>query len=145
MSLHVTYRAYNNGGNMNWPNYYPENCPPDDAEKPSGLVFRFTYKAKSSRADFKPYHREGKEWKNDCQTCQACGISVYTDLNEVLRVQKRTPAARNKFIARYEVNENDGLIKNTPGNSPNHHTWWIVEGNQVWERFENIAPPLRKS
>jgi hypothetical protein len=113
---------------MAWPDFFPENCPPSDAVSPNFTVYRFIRAAPPVESDFNSYIEDGKE-VSLLKKCQACGVSVYTELQDAIEMQGQVSGLRKKRIASAFLNSNHGKIRNTPslvypncGHS--HHTWW---------------------
>lgn len=124
---------------MDWGEYYPQDCPPKDAIKPSMKVFRLAVNATPTREEFDPHiiTRKKRYWKDDCI---ASGLSVYTEQTDACLLVKRIPKLRKQYnyIASATLNETDGLIKHTPGEEESHHTWWMCEESNVWQDFNNV-------
>ena len=67
---------------LQWPDYYPENCPPEEAEPTSGTVYRLVQRAPAQSEDFIPLYidkPENFESKSIREVCQGCGVSVCKD------------------------------------------------------------------
>lgn len=125
---------------MEWPDFFPFNCPPDNAQTPQGEVFRFTDRRVPREKDFISYQisKPGSVWPDPCI---ACGLSVYTDINDIPRVRKRVPPTRKKWVARGILEEKDGLIALTKAREPSHHTWWVAVGLEPWAKFTALLAP----
>lgn len=113
---------------MKWPNLFPVDCPPDNAEKVDGVYFRLVEKSPPTDADVQS-HREAypdKEWGSKTACCKACGLSVYSKRADAERTRRRIPALRRKLIAVANVTEPSGLLAATPSANANSHcTWWV--------------------
>jgi len=109
-----------------WPTHYPEQCPPKEAFSFNGNLFRFINRNKPVQKDFKSYYdsKPGHDWNG--KECQARGLSVYKTLEDCKEMMEVIPALRKKKLAVAQINENCGLLANTPStNSERHCTWWI--------------------
>lgn len=109
-----------------WPSYYPDTCPPSNAEAASGQVYRLVDEGGPADEDFVchkliyPY----KDWED--KECQACGLSVHPSLESSDRLKRRIPALRNKRAAVASLQAKHGLLMRTPSSADKaHHTWWV--------------------
>ena len=109
---------------MDWPDYFPKNCPPQNARRDNFKVYRLVDNDPPCQNDFIPnkllyphinYTRE--------ILCLACGISVDKTLDGIKRTRKRFRVLRNKKIAVGIIKPNDGFILETEGGT--HVTWWV--------------------
>ena len=118
---------------MKWPDFFPDDCPDEDAQLTSGEVFRVIRRKKIIPNDFKP-HRETQRHRDFNQPeCIVCGLSVFRNLADIKHLRRRIPAMRKKLIAKGLLNHNLGKIKQTL--RPNHYTWWVPVDTQPWEVF----------
>ena len=60
---------------MDFPNDWPQGCPPDDAEAASGQVFRLVKTNPATAADFMSHHERGI--LPMAPACLRCGLSVF--------------------------------------------------------------------
>lgn len=117
---------------MEWPQHYPESCPPAIAKEASGKVYRFIEK----EHEF-PQDKDFMSWKElnpnkdyGEKECQACGLSIYISLEEAKRVASSIPRLKKMKIAEANLTKNSGKMENTPSNvSKDHFTWWISKNN----------------
>ena len=133
---------------MEWSKHFPISCPPKDADAIASItVYRFL---KCNDAKIEPEHfltvrevspNHEKYEKEDIE-CKACSLSVLTNNEDVLRLQKRVPRWRLP-VAVGILDVTAGKIKYTPskpmGNS--HHSWWIPIDIKPCEFFNQIIPP----
>lgn len=110
---------------LKWPSYYPCNCPPD-VEGRELTVYRFANKKTITEKDFKPKKvlKPEELFEDDCK---ACGLSVYTDKQEIQQQHKDRPHLRRKQIMEILITKGTGRVKDTPTNGNSHHTWWVDE------------------
>lgn len=106
---------------MEWPQYYPESCPPKDARVDNLSVFRLV-SSPITKADFLPSLREQPD-RQFQDLCLACGVSVFTDKEKIAERQRRYKALRVKKIAAGTITASDGLVLETLSES--HLTWWL--------------------
>lgn len=116
---------------MAWPSFFPDNCPPQDAINPNLTVYRFVRGNPPVESDFNSYIEDGKD-VSGIKRCQACGVSVYAELEDAIKMQGYVPGLRKTRIASGHLNSNHGKIKSTPSMrypdcGYSHHTWWKVD------------------
>lgn len=111
-----------------WPEYFPRECPPADARRDNIEVFRLVDVSPPSPADFRPTKVEypHRKFESD-KCCSACGVSVYRDVNDIIRKRARYKALRDKKIAVGRISHEDGLVLETF--EPSHITWWLQTAN----------------
>ena len=115
--------------------YLPVGCPPKEATAPCHTVFRLTQGAKPMSKDFVPHFLRfpGKDWGK--KLCKACGVSVYTDRNDIERLKDTNGGLKDFHTAVGMLDHNSGRIMATPMNDDSHHTWWVnkdVEPEQLF-------------
>ena len=122
---------------MQWPDYYPENCPPKEAKPASGTVYRLVRHNPPQAEDFLSTWEEfpGRFPK---PTIKNSGVSVYTNLQDIERLKKRIRQLKDRKTAEGKLNPMFGLIQRTEGKEKFHHTWWIPIGAEPWLVFEVI-------
>lgn len=137
-----------------WPDYYPDNCPPRDALRCAGVVYRLTAPHPGPE-DFKPHliTLPNPVRPYSCR-CQAAGLSVYTVVDDV-RLAARMPGPRKRglVVAKGELDAACGVIKATPRDENSHHTWWLPSDVDPSGRFcvqeqatyVGVAAPARRS
>ncbi|KHD08392.1 hypothetical protein PN36_02060 [Candidatus Thiomargarita nelsonii] len=129
---------------MTWPSHFPPKCPPEKAANLDGQIYRLISGNFPKKKDFQSYCLQypNRNWGG--KTCQACGLSVHTSLEDCLenynRLKRRIPSLRKK-IAVARGNNAMGKILNTPSKEDSsHHTWWLpVELEKPWELFEVVT------
>lgn len=125
---------------MEWPDHFPENCPPPAAAWANGIVYRFVKNNPPEAGDFISYQLLNPEEDYREKTCQACGISVYRDKDDLLKKQNRVPAKRGSHIAEGNLNPDIGKILATPHQGDSHHTLWIHSGIRAEDNFPVHGP-----
>ena len=128
---------------LEWPHFYPENCPPMEAQPASDKVYRLVRSDPAQEKDFKALFEENPQrFKSepDPKICIGCGLSVHTDLQDSERLRKRVRKFKNRQIAEGELNPTFGMIQHTPSsNFKSHHTWWIPIESEPWIIFKVIS------
>lgn len=125
---------------MNWPSFFPPNCPPPEAKDASGTVYRFVKNNPPLAEDFLTHkHRYPHQIFTGEKLCQACGLSVYISEKDILWARKSVPGMRKKLIVKANLAAlaaEFGKLKDTPSaTSSPHYTWWVPENVQPWELF----------
>jgi hypothetical protein len=115
---------------MSWNIQYPSNCPPSGAKAVDfGPVYRFVQGANISIDDFEPeISRKANNFKScsNKNRCKACGVSIYSNLNEAKTIQNIVPRFKNCLIAEGKIYRSEGEILKTPSKLANSHiTWWV--------------------
>ena len=117
-------------GLMRFPEYFPKQCPPADSSEASGTFYRTIKGSVPVKKDFLPHwllktHNQ-QEWIKQGKACQACGLSVNTNIENLKRKMDILPTLRNKNIVEGTLAPNMGKVKPSPSlKDPDHHTWWI--------------------
>ena len=78
---------------MEWPHFYPVNCPPPEAEPASGKIYRLVQRDPVQERDFKPLFEENPQrFRNESNTkiCIGCGLSVHTDRQDSEQLKKES-------------------------------------------------------
>jgi hypothetical protein len=126
---------------MEWPDNFPDCCPPEDAREPSEMVYRWIKKDSPTPEDFltvrdlypnRPFPENDKE-------CRACANSVYTSRDD-MRINRTTGRFRDMNVAVGHLTPDLGRIKHTPspGTKNSHHSWWIPIDVEAWTLFQAI-------
>jgi hypothetical protein len=125
---------------LRWPDFFPDDCPPDDAEPASGEVYRITGRRNPKNRDFLSYREQrGPDAEFSQPECIVCGLSVYRDIEDISRMRlrrRRVPKLRKRlYIAKGLLNPSLGKIKATGHHEKSHHTWWVPTGVEAWQHF----------
>ncbi len=125
---------------MQWPSHFPHNCPPKNAKPASGDVFRLVKKNRPVDNDFlsQAKRQPDKDFKE--KQCQACGLSVYRDINDIRKMRNRVRPMRKRKIAKGTLSSNLGRILDTPSYEKTHMTWWVPVGVSPKSVFSIVSP-----
>lgn len=112
----------------------PEGCPPEGHQPANGRFFRLT----------NPKHAVGdtttdRDWRLPLHTpkgqgyqrydlCAAYAISLFRDLEVLLRAREAVAFARKKSIAEIELAPDMGRTLETESFAETHHDWWPNDG-----------------
>ncbi|MGM3305219.1 hypothetical protein ACSQ6I_04400 [Anabaena sp. WFMT] len=128
---------------MQWPDHFPEGCPPETAQPVFGNVYRLVDNNPSTYEDFRSWREQNinQPCPEGITECQACGLSIFTSEQGIRTALNRVPRLRKKKIAAANLTADFGVILNTPARNTgtNHHTWWIPSNQQPWKKFEIIS------
>jgi hypothetical protein len=114
---------------MAWPDHFPDACPPADADA-VGTFYRFVLQDPPIADDFVSLwlKRDGNGIATEVK-CKSCGLSLFTDLNDVEKARRKVPAFRPAKVAMGVLSTVEGKIKPTPSMIvKSHHTWWVPKG-----------------
>ena len=123
---------------MEWPDFYPENCPPAEAKPASGTFYRLVKHNPPQAEDFLSTWEEFPGRFPE-PTIKNSGVSVYTDPQAIERLKKRVRQLKGRKTAEGELNPMHGLIQSTEGKEKSHHTWWIPIGAEPWLVFKVVS------
>lgn len=126
---------------MQFPDHFPDNCPPDTAREALGTAYYLINGSFPKPEDFlsKRQKNPEKRFRNNRKECQACGISVYTEIEDVLYVRQAFPGLQSLKLAAVNLTPELGVIQPTPSqNAPSHHTLWLAIDAQPWRAFQII-------
>ena len=109
-----------------WPDY-PPGCPPADAEDAEGVVYRLVGAKGLHDDEFRShYERDREKWDGNCQ---ARGLSVYRDAEDLAEGQQQVRGMAKKRIVVAMLPAGSGRIKDTPSSVwKSHRTWWVATG-----------------
>jgi hypothetical protein len=129
---------------MEWSANFPDHCPPQDAIKGSFRVYRFLQGNEITSSDFLTVRDKAPDRKfpEIEKECRACSLSVFTDRDEVLSLQRRVPRWR-KSIAIGQLEVTSGKLKHTPSPQTNnsHHSWWMPTDVIAVDLFWDVMEP----
>ena len=125
---------------MEWPNFYPENCPPAEAEPAFGTVYRLVQHDPALAEDFRSTWEECPG-RFEEPTIINSGVSIYTDPQDIERLKNRYKKKFSKYkMAEGELNPTLGVIQHTPSSlGKSHHTWWVPVRAEPWNVFNIIG------
>ncbi len=110
---------------MEWPNHFPEGCPPDDADDAHGMVFRLVDGDDPTLDDFQSWYERNPRRSWGDALCRACGLSVLRDLDDAKALRRRIPSLKTKRIAAADLQPTMGKVQQTSSkHASTHHTWW---------------------
>ncbi|WP_273000660.1 hypothetical protein [Hydrogenibacillus schlegelii] len=113
---------------MQWPSYFPDDCPRKEAEPKKIKVYRLVNHDPPTEKDFIP-SKKRKPNEKFSDDCLASGLSCYTSYKEIIQLKEMTPYFRRKKIAVGFTHTNFGVVLRTPASTgKSHHTYWICDG-----------------
>ncbi len=126
----------NNVLSQHYPDYFPQDCPPDDANTDEKKLFRFCEGIVTEIVNFISYYQKFPEkYKGKIN---AYGLSVLQSRDDCLLAYRKFSYLRKyKSIAQGVTNFDRGSWKVTQGKiSPAHVTWWVCDGVKPNSFFE---------
>lgn len=117
---------------MNFPDYFPNGCPPEDAKAIEILAYRICKNNPITHEDFLSYYELGKRFNG----VNGYGVSLLVDLKEANTILAM-PAHRRDLIAKGLTARECGVLKQTSSNiRKSHFTWWLYEKAEPEKHFE---------
>jgi hypothetical protein len=110
---------------MQFPEDWPDDCPPGDSEPADGVVFRLVKNDPPTAADFRTHHETGR--LPGAPACLRCGLSVFRVPEDASHMRRLFPRL-GRLIAKGMLQAEHGVTKLTTGRQPTHTTWWPAEG-----------------
>jgi hypothetical protein len=114
---------------LHFPNYFPNDCPPNDARSEELSLFRLCVSNPPTTNDFLSYYQIDPDKYNG--VIDAYGLSTFKAVEDCHKALSISPSLRKNcsYIASVVSYYRTGVIKHTPSKSfSSHHTWWLFEG-----------------
>ena len=122
---------------MNFPDDWPEACPPNDSNEADGVVFAAARSTPFARLDFSSANDRGAF--KDADECERRGVSVMKEKSDVEALLERFKR-KFKHIAKAELSSTHGRLKDTPREfAKSHCTLWPRETVNLKDLFEVIV------
>lgn len=116
-----------------WPDFYPDDCPPEGAEDTDGVVFHLATDDPMPQSDLydTAYHRGAFI---DRDQCKRVSLSCFRDEEDLRETKANVPRLSDRKIAKAELQPDYGKIRQTF--TPSHHSLWIrdehYDGAHEW-------------
>jgi len=126
---------------LTWPDYFPDDCPPGDAQVADGEVYRLVSQNPPLNTDFRPRVIEQTNGEYSSNLCKACGLSVFRDLSDIEETRRYSGALKNKIVAKGTLIPEAGVLKTTPNarrGGKTHSTWWVPDEFDPTHLFQVI-------
>lgn len=128
---------------MEWPDYYPSDCPPVEAVDAVGGFFRLVQGETVVEADFESLlsqaFRGARRTPPAGTEIMAAGVSIQKAQADAEATRKRVPALKNRRIAQGQI-DGEGKLMHTPSKTAlSHHTWWRPIGDRAWSTFAVVT------
>lgn len=130
---------------MKWPSDFPKACPPKDA-KPRLIRVYILVHSPIRASDFDSLKKRNPtiSFSSPELECQAHGLSLFENFNDINRVRRRVRRLRHHLIAAGVLTRDKGVVKPTSSQfGDSHRTWWIPVGLKPWESFQIIEEELQ--
>jgi hypothetical protein len=127
-----------------FPDYFPPDCPPDEAVECRGIVYRFVEVDPPAPGDFLNHYERGLAPM--AEPCLRCGLSVFLNVEVAVdrwkALRERFPGRKfGNHIAEGHLDPSHGKIVQT-GRDREHHTWWPYDGIDRREPFRVVRTIL---
>ncbi|MBY7969338.1 hypothetical protein KW445_06695 [Vibrio fluvialis] len=121
-----------------YPDFFPEDIPPQDAIPTQGDAYRLVNCNPPSRDCFCSTIEEypGRKAKRPTDTEMLYGASLFTEAAEATKKKQLFKPLRNKMLCAGRLIEEDGMMKKTGG--PHHITVWFKNNADPHNRFTCI-------
>lgn len=116
---------------MKFPDNWPDDCPPADAEAANGNYFRVGKNNPPVADDFKSHAERGIA--PSANPCMRAGLSLLRSTDDATHQTNLFPKL-GKLIFCGSLSAEHGKTKLTGGKLPTHTTWWPYEG------IDRVAP-----
>lgn len=118
-----------------YPCYYPDDMPPEDASPASGIAFRLVNENPPIKSCFSSTIEEnpGREARKPTDREMLYGSSLFTQAKEALKKKKLFKPLRQKMLSTGPLIEDDGVMKKTGGQ--HHITVWFKNDSEPYTRF----------
>ena len=103
-------------------NFYPDNCPPSDANSHDGYVYLFVRHTPPTRDDTRTAYERDKYPKEDI--CKRHALSCGKDISYLDRMQQCFPTRKGWNRSKLLLKDCDGVLKQT-GNNLLHYSLWL--------------------
>jgi hypothetical protein len=121
-----------------YPDFYPEDMPPEDAEPADGCAFRLVNCNPPLKSCFEATIEENSKRKARKPTDREMlyGTSLFRKAEEACKKRDLFKPLRNKKLSTGMLIDEDGVMKKTAG--PHHITVWFKTNSTPHERFKCI-------
>jgi hypothetical protein len=106
---------------IEWPDHFPENCPPADAPDPAGIYLRFVESLPPTPKDFVSYLQQGRS--EGMSEVVRAGLSVYSTRQQMEKKRALSPLLRTSVVAQARLEPKHGKV--SFAGSRGHRTLWL--------------------
>lgn len=99
-----------------------DDCPDADARVANNEIFYRLVSVPTADEDFHSHRKKYPLKKFNVSECQARSVSVFR--NSPSHKIEKLPAFKDKIRALVQLTSSDGVIKPTPSDQDDHHSWW---------------------
>lgn len=119
-----------------WPDYFPENVPPAEAKPAAGRSYRLVNQIPPTPEDFQSTYEDDRARDFGEMFWMACGTSLYTNVQDSIKVRARYKALRKKLVAVGDLSPPMGMMQATPSRAAaTHLTVWFCTTATPHESF----------
>lgn len=124
-----------------YPDFFPNGCPPGDAETKELEAYRLVENDQICEKDFKSLIEVGRNQRHPKYPFMEYGLSINLNYEELIKHWRSVPGLKKKYknIAFGITYKDTGVVKSTPSRTQkNHHTWWLFK-NALPEDYFKIV------
>ncbi|EFY6031596.1 hypothetical protein CT308_002237 [Shigella flexneri] len=130
-----------------FPDYFPADVPPKESLDAGGVFYRLARNNPPGKACFLNMKEENPKRMKKFQGLQlkCCyGVSMFMDETSLVNVFNKFPEGiGERFIAKGELNPQDGRMLKTGAPDSTHFTIWLCKDARVHEKFTCIREVVR--
>lgn len=110
-----------------WPEHYPENCPPEEADSRPGTYFRCISGNDVTEEDFESnYDMNLRRDMERTNPCARRSTSIWSTFKGARRILDLWPQFPSRCIAEVGLDGRCGQLKRSKGKERReHYHWWI--------------------
>ncbi|MDH6671225.1 hypothetical protein M2277_001875 [Paenibacillus sp. LBL] len=122
------------GNNGKWGDHYPVSCPPSSAKaRDINPVYRLALHNPPLDEDFYS-HKEANLPYPPIKECEACAISVFTDIKQIQKAKKNIVVFKRRgHIVEGQIARETGVASEPDHKS--HINWWVYTGVDAKKYF----------
>jgi hypothetical protein len=126
-----------------WPDNFPEACPPEEAADATGSFYRLVEANPPVARDFMSHIELQNAGiiplkRSFADDCKAAGLSIFAERQDAENVRESVGPLRSKLIAYGDITD-QGVMRHTPSRHKSHHTWWLPVDTEPHPRFAVVT------
>ena len=119
-----------------YPDWFPEDCPPSTAADAAGEYFRIVEAQAVSETDFLSHHELGTAL--GAEPCARCGVSLFNSLEKALHRQRLSPRL-GTLVSKGLLAPPHGKT-GVPNSKSGHLEWWAYKDVSRHLCFQEAVP-----
>lgn len=123
-----------------FPDYFPKQCPPDEAEPGVRQGYRLVRNDPPTESDFLPHVIKNPDKIYEGRNlCNACSVSLFADSADAMRARDISPHLANTKLAYGRVLPETGVVLGPSGGRSSHFDWWVYVGASPHQHFKVVG------